>query len=132
MRVKGVGVLLLAGVAICLPVRSAGESGGDWKDLSPDRKEMYLIEQLSTMSLTTNVATLLRKGKTDKALRILEESLASSVEAADELIQAGARLPTVPSLPSLREAPARAQKYAAENGLTDVADRSALLAGELR
>ena len=132
MRVTGVAVFLLAGVTMFLPARSAGESGSDWKDLSPERKEMALIEQLSTMSLTTNVAMLLRKGRTDQALRLLEERLESSLDSADELIQAGARLPTVPALPSLREAPVRAHKYATEYGLSDAANRAALLAGELR
>ena len=132
MNVTIPGACLLAAVLVCAPARSAGESGIDWKDLSPERKEIALVHELGTIGLTADVATLVRQGKTEQALRILDRMLSTSVEAADELVEAGGRLPRVPSLLSLREAPARAQRYASSNGLTDTANRAAAPAASLK
>ena len=71
------------------------------------------------MALTSSTASLIRSGKTEAALRLLEHRMASSVSQAGKLTDSGVRLP--PETPNLREAAKRAAKYASENNLPQVA-----------
>jgi hypothetical protein len=82
------------------------------------------------MSLTSSAASLVRSGRTDKALALLEQRLDSSVTRADELLGQGARLPA--NLGSLHDSPRRAQKYASEQHLDRLAARAAEVAAKLK
>jgi len=125
--------------AILLAVATVGAQGmlperssGGWEQLSPERREIALVNQLGTMSLATETATLIRSGKTDQAIRLLEVMIDSSVEATDSLTRLGTRLPSQMPMPNLKVAPSRAEKYARANGLTEVADRAAVVAANLK
>ena len=102
-----------------------------WQRLSPERKQAALIEQLGRMSLATTAAMLIRRNRPDQALRLLEETLDYSVRTSSILIRAGARMPTDMPLPNLRASPERVRKYAALNGLPEIAERAAAVAKSL-
>jgi len=55
--------------AILLAIATVGAQGmlperssGGWEQLSPERREIALVNQLGTMSLATETATLIRSG----------------------------------------------------------------------
>ncbi len=98
--------------------------------MTPADTQAALAHELEAMALTANAASLIRAGKTDVALRLLEDRLASSVTEADRYAGGGARLPA--DLPNLRAAPGRASKYAADNGLPELAAAASRLAKQLQ
>ena len=122
---------LLAVVALGCHATSSDPGLAGWQRLSPERKQSALIEQLGRMSLATTAAILIRRNRTDQALRLLEETLDSSVRTSSILIRAGARMPTDMPLPNLRASPERVRKYATLNGLPEIAERAAAVAKSL-
>ncbi len=78
-----------------------------------------LAHELEVMSLTANAAMLIRNGKTEQAVRLLEQRLTFSVSKTRELTAAGANLP--PEFPNLRDAPRRAAEYARATHQPDLA-----------
>lgn len=132
MRSILVWAVLLAVVTVGAQSASPDPSVEGWERLSPERREIALVNQLGTMSLATDTAMLIRSGKTDQAVHLLELMLDSSVQAADSLTRLGTRLPSQMPVPNLKVAPGRAEKYARANGLTEIADRAAVVAGNLK
>lgn len=82
-------------------------------------KQMILAHDLEVMGLTTNTATLIRRGKSDRALQLLEDRLSSSLSSADRLLSEGIRLEPG-KWPSLRKTPGRAVDYAVLYGRTEL------------
>jgi hypothetical protein len=78
-------------------------------------KQLVLAHELEVMGLTTNAASLIRQGRTEVALQLLEQRMSSSFASTDELLAAGVRLPPGQSL-SLRKSPGRAVDYAVRYG----------------
>ncbi len=92
-------------------------------------QQARLGHELEVMALTANAATLIRSGKTEKAVRLLEQRLTSAVSEASELTNGGVILPA--DTPNLRAAPGRAAKYASENNLPKVAAQAKEIAKKL-
>ena len=92
-------------------------------------KQVRLAHELETMALTTNAAALIRAGRPEKALLLLEQRLTSAVSQASDLTNESVTLPG--GTPNLRAAASRAAKYATENGLTNVATRAQGIAKKL-
>jgi hypothetical protein len=93
--------------------------------------QTMLARDLEVMALTANTASLIRDGKNEKALLLLEQRLASSLTAAGQRVDAGVRLPSAHS-ESLRDAPRRARDYAAQGKQEVMAAQAAALLAKLR
>lgn len=132
MRSILAGAVLLAFVGVGAQPIASEESSGGWDRLSSERREVALVNQLGTMSLATSAASLLRRGKTEQAIRMLERTIDESIDAADQLTRLGTRLPSNAALPSLAAAPRRARTYALENDLPGIANRAAVVDARLK
>lgn len=93
-------------------------------------ERVMLARDLAVMGLTANAATLLRDGKSEKALLLLDAELSSSLDAASHRVDAGVRLPIEQSV-SLRKAPERARDYALRQNRELMAKQAAALAANL-
>ena len=80
-----------------------------------EAKQLALVHELEIMGLATNAASLIRQGRTERALQLLEQRMSSSFVSADRLLVAGIRLQPGRSL-SLRKSPSRAVDYAVHYG----------------
>ncbi|MEO8033547.1 MAG: hypothetical protein ABI837_03895 [Acidobacteriota bacterium] len=112
-----ISVFLLASVAASVVV------GSDPR-ITPaiterEAREVILAHDLEVIGLTTNTASLIRRGKTDKALQLLEQRLSASLSSANQLLNDGIRLEPGKGA-SLRQAPGRAVDYAVQYGRTEL------------
>lgn len=92
----------------------------------PEVDELLLARDLETMGLASSAASLIRKGDNERAIRVLEHYLSSSLSSANERVNQGTRLRTG-ELPSLRQTSARTKKYAEAHGLSVMAAQAANL-----
>ncbi len=92
--------------------------------------QALLGRDLEVMGLTTAAATLIREGRTEKALQLLELRLGTAVTAAGQRVDAGVRLPAAHAA-SLLAAPRRASEYAARQKQDVLAAQAAALSLKL-
>ena len=106
---------ILAVLIIAVVATSA--AGGPSRQTRTDQeaRRLALAHELEVMGLTTNAASLIRQGRTEAALRLLEGRLGSSLAATDQLLATGVRLEPEGSV-SLRKSPGRAVDYAVRYG----------------
>lgn len=94
-------------------------------------EQTLLARDLEVMALTSGAASLIRDGKTEKALVLLEQRLGLALSAASQRADAGARLPSA-RFDSLRDAPRRARLYAAGQRQDAMAAQASALEAKLK
>lgn len=81
---------------------------------------VLLGRDLEQVGLTVGAASLIRAGKSEQALRLLDQQLALALSAAKGRVDAGTRLPR-DGYRSLHDAPRRARDYARTTHRNDLA-----------
>ena len=118
-------ILIVAGALTLL-------SGSAWNREPLPVRQSALGHELEVMGLTANAAKLIREGKRDQALRLLEHRLTSAADTSNAIVAAGTTLPADGSWPSLKDSAKRAASYARQNGMQDVATKADAVARSLR
>ena len=95
-----------------------------------EMEQTLLARDLEVMGLTTGAARLIREGRTERALQLLEQRLASSLTAAGQRVDAGVRLPAR-GASSLLSAPGRAAAYATSQKQDVLAAQATALSSKL-
>jgi hypothetical protein len=103
-------------VLIVAVVATSAVGGGAPRTLTEqEAKQLALAHELEVMGLTTNAASLIRQGRTETALKLLEDRMSFSLAHADQLLAEGVRLEPGRSV-SLRKSPGRTVDYAVRYG----------------
>ena len=88
-------------------------SAGSWilaNQVDKDEAQSILLaHELETMSLCVNALTVLERGDVERATRLLEQRLASSLSTADRLASSGITIDQ--PFPNLKEGARRARDY---------------------
>lgn len=92
--------------------------------------QLILAHELETMALTANAAMLVREGRTDRALFLLDQRLGSSLMYSDRALSQNVRVPG--NAPNLRKASERAEKYATTYHLDALAARARAVSAKMK
>ncbi len=95
-----------------------------------EMQQLILARELETLALTTNAASLIREGRPERALMLLEQRLRDALRQSNKLVDSGVHLPK--PLPSLQAAPDRAQRYGQTYDSREIAASAMALARKLR
>jgi hypothetical protein len=93
-------------------------------------KGLLLGRDLEMIGLTANAASLIREGRTERALMLLERRMSSALSQVDQSLDEGIRLPASHST-SLTQTPRRARDYATKNHLGELASQAAAVSHKL-